>query len=253
MDHNLYNLATLPGNYERRVTASRLRGFDWFIKNTFPIELHIYLEKAWTDYVTHLSIIRPHQTINLSPESLHENDKLYVFYEGRPFVEPYTIKNFEKIITIGAVGYSSGPGAREYTASQSDISGIRLINRCSMPLNFYYKGNLVAQVGSYTGQTYLGGGNNSVFFDNTRQGMDMWDALSVSFSKPGKEELNWTTIILEDNQIKEIYLGIVQGQYRGPDPDTYSYRVTDMDWTGQTFYRPVGGYQTVSTNPFAPF
>lgn len=253
MDHELYKLGSLPGTYTREVVSHRLKNNDWVIRNTFPIELQLYVEKAWSDTVSFLSIIHPKQEIRLHPDSLHEQDKLIVFYEKEPFVQPYTIRSFEKLITIGAIGYSSGPGAREFTASQSDISGIRLNNRCRVPLNFYYKGNLVAQVGSYIGQTYLGGGNESVFFDNSRQGLDMWDPISISFSWPGKKELNWTTLILYDNQVKEVYLGIIQGSYRGPNPDTYSYNVTKPDWTGQTFYRPIGRYQTIMTNPYAPF
>jgi hypothetical protein len=251
MDHELYSLGSLPGTYERQVTSHRLKDHDWEIRNTFPVQLDLYVQKAWTENVSFLSVIHPKQKIKLHPSALKEDDKLIVFYKGRPFTDEFTIRSFEKLITIGAIGYSSGPGAREFTASQSDIAGVRLINRCSVPLNFYYKGNPVAQVGSYVGQTYLGGGNDSVYFDNSRQGIDMWDPISISFSL--KDELNWTTLILNDMMVDEIYLGIIQGTNIGPDPDTYTYNVTKPDWTGQTFYRPVGGYQTIMTNPFAPF
>ena len=170
-----------------------------------------------------------------------------------PFMQPYTIQSWQKDIRLGAVTYDTTDGHNITQASNWDMRGIWIRNRLPFPLDVYYKGNLMTQVFSYNGLEYMGGGASTIYFDNDRRGLNFMDEITFRYSLPGEKGKVLFSVVLDDEMCNEMFVGVVSGGIRGPDPDNAIYRINEPSYTGITYYVPIGGYESRATNPYAPF
>lgn len=244
------------GDVLREQSKVSQRNNSWVLKNKLPTQLVLYVEKYLSGDPIFFTELKPSQTIKFPPNTFADRDQLYTYVRvnGRliPFLQPYMFREIRKTIYLGGVEYSSNGGNNQVKALNWDIRGIWIHNKLPFPLNVYYKGNLVAQINGNIGNTYLGGGGSTLYFDNSREGIDFGDQIEFGYTIPGSTEKKIIATI-DDEQCLEMYIGTVFGNMWGPDPDNSVYRIDKPVWTGITYYRPVGRYNSVITNPYAPF
>jgi len=231
---------------------------EWKIINMLPTNLELWSEKKWTGTAEPLTKIKARETLVFEPNKFSDGDQLYTYFrtpQGKliPFLEPCSLRCIWKNVKLGAVVYRSTGGHLGEQASNWDMRGITLHNKMRIPLNVFYKGRLAAQISAYDGMSYMGGSASTVYFDNDRQGLNMWDKLTFSYSVPGLMNKELFTVTLDDVQMQDVHIGEVQGGETGPDPDTAAYSVDRPVWTGITYYIPTGRYNSRMTNPLAPF
>lgn len=245
----------LIGDTLRNTSVAAQINKKWEIVNLLPTDLHLYYQPSFTEKVNDMGIIKAHGKREFEPWKFRNKDELYVFYEHGdikiPFLEPHIISEQYKHIELGAVSYRSSAGHLQVQASNWDMPGIMIHNMLRVPLDIYYKGNLAAQVSAYNGLSYMAGGASSIYFDNDRQGLDMFDEITFSYSFPGKAGKELFTVTIDDNQCQEMYVGTVSNGFTGPAPDTFDYSIDKPVWTGITYYRPSSYGTSYSTNPFA--
>lgn len=242
----------------KRQSSKSQQNKDWRLVNILPTNLEIWKQKNWDDKTTFVEKILGRETLIFPSHSFEEGDHLYVYFRTSsntliPFLEPYIVKGFLRDIKIGASVYRSTSGHLQVQASNWDMRGITLHNKIKVPLDVFYKGNLVAQLSANDGMSILGGSSSSLYFDNGREGLNFMDEISFSYSLPGLYDKEIFSIVLDDIHAQDVHLGVIQGGYNGPAPDTFAYSVNKPVWTGITYYVPTGRYNSRKTNPLAPF
>jgi len=141
----------------------------------------------------YLADIRPGETLEFPSDSFSNEEILYVYYRipsdfrGKqdrliPFMKPVIMHKLSKDIKLGGTSYTYNGG--QDSSSRSDMVGVRIINLINFPLNIYYKGDLVAQTSRYSGDSYMGGGGASIFFDNNKLGLNLMDNFTFEYSLP---------------------------------------------------------------------
>lgn len=241
----------------QEVSAISQISVSWKIINMLPTKLVLWVEKYLSGEPKYFATIEPHAVLEYPPNTFSDQDQLYTYINisGKlyPFLQPYTFREIWKTIRLGAATYSSEDGHAIVQSIHWAMRGVWIHNRIAYPLDVYYKGNLVAQVGGYNGIEYMGGGNSSVYFTNSREGLNLGDEIEFKYSLPGTEGKRLFSVILNDNSCVSIYVGVVSGGFRGPDPDNAVYRIDKPSYTGITYYENIDGYSTKATNPRAPF
>ena len=246
-------------SFMRQYSAYQQYHNPWVIKNMLPTKFNLYCQPAFTDDFHLVGTIEPHEEIKYSPNAFKDGDELFTVYmapNGKPvpFMGTHVIRANFKDIKLGAVTYSHGEDSIQYNAvnPRSEILGLWIHNKMNIPIDIFYKNNLVAQLYADDGMTYFGGSASSVWFSNGRQGLRYGDELYFRYSVPGSDKKLFS-VELDDNFLQNINVGVVDAGMYGPDPDTYAYSIDKPTWTGITYYKPIGNYNTRSTNPLAPF
>ena len=227
-----------------------------------PVPFDLYKEDIMGK-VVQIRSIGANQRIRFAPSMFHDGDSLITVIQAGalpgidklPFLEPITLNSSIKSIRLGAVTYDNANSSGQYLdhSTHWDMPGVWIVNKMRVPINIFYKGNLVAQLYADDGMNYLGGSASSLWFSNDREGLDFGDELKFSFAIPGWERKYLFTVPIDDNFAQTIYVGSVAAGMVGPPPDTYAYSVDQPVWTGITYYLPIGRGNTRATNPLAPF
>lgn len=250
------NITGMPSDIERLQTAANIRSEPWYIMNVLPSILYLFLKKNGSFQLSFLTEIGPQKVIKYSSGYFAEGDKIYTFYkkDGKyiPFLESYTIIPQAKTIKLGAVTYSSEGGRGGSQTGYYDMKGVWLANRLPIPLDVYYKGNLVVQLYGYNGLDYMGGGASEVYFDNNRQGLHYLDTLEFRYSLPSDTKKLFS-VTIDDVECMKMFIGTVSSTAEAPFPDNSVYRVNEPNYTGVTYFIPVGDGKSLMTNPLSPF
>lgn len=250
------NIATQNSDILRLQKSYNKRNDPWYFINAMPSILTIF-RKHHGGKANFLVNLQPNQILSFSPDMFQERDKLYTYYYKNkkliPFMEPYTIVLQSKTIKFGAVTYTSEAGRGGSQAGYFDIEGIWLNNRLPIPLDVYFRGNLVVQLYGYSGIDYMGGGASEVYFDNGRQGINYLDTFEFKYSLPGKEGLTLFTVTIDDVQCQKMFIGTVSSSDESPFPDNSVYRIQEPNYTAVTYFVPVGDGKSLMTNPNSPF
>ncbi len=232
----------------------------WVIKNMLPTEFELFYSPQFTDKTFSLGAIRPQGRRVFSPHKFFDGDRLFVMYHPKSGTDQsklhlampvHIFATQWKQLNLGDVVYRSSSGGREYFTSYSDISGLMLHNELMFPLNIYFNGNVIGVIGAYDGMTYLGGSAASRYIDNDRAGFRLGDKITFGYSMEGNKDTMFT-ITLADNHAYHVYIGKISVGERQNYPDTYAYSVDLPPQTGYTYYKPIGRYNSIATNPFAP-
>jgi len=234
-DHQ--KLRTTYSNSQRELSAKYQVNDPYILQNLTPSVVTV-LYSSYKDqdcYPKPLTTIQPFSIQKVPPTSLSEGDTLFVSTKSSsgniPLMETYTVREFWKHIRIGAITYGSLSGRNEVMASNWDMRGVMIRNRLTVPLNVHYKGRLVAQMYGYSGIEYMGGGGSSLYFDNDREGLNMFDEIYFSYTIDGKT-YPYTKAVLNDVQTREIFVGVISGGFWGPTNDSGVYKVDDPVYTG---------------------
>jgi hypothetical protein len=231
-----YNLVS----FEDRTTEHYLKGKPYTFINIFPFKIYITVNKK----------------LILSLESRQERSKNLNFgkgftihilynYNGKFYeiARPVFLSPTTRTIRIGDVVYNNLD--MSYYNSHADISGIRFHNRITFPIEIWNKGRKIGQVKPDDGTGYMSGSPNSVYLNNDGNGFRLGE--EITFYLPHIKQV-WTSSILNDNYVSDIYVGVINQKFTPPNPDTYAYRIDAPDNTGYTFYEPVTAYISQKTN-----
>ena len=265
-------LAGLVGDELRHASVVAQTNVIWKFNNKLPSDFHLYMKPGSTlmvnDVVYGLGKLPANGTLKFAADTFKTGDLLIVLfkhldqhdlaagYKNYQAMQSYSLREFQKEINIGDVVYTGNSLTPSIGLSPfNPIPGIWIHNELLFPLNIYYGGNLVSQIGAYDGMTYMGGSRASIWFDNQRQGLGFEAPLTLAYSIPESEggaELLFT-VFLYDNKMRNIYIGVINGNPDGPPPDTVAYSIDKPVHTGITFYTPTGNSQTRATNPYGFF
>ena len=257
---NYDRIKETPDSVFRNHSKFVQRNHPWTIQNLLPSRFNLYYQPQFSTKTEFLGKIESQEKKTFPPSKFTDGGKLIVMYpwirqnglqEETLAMPPHVFQSQWKNIKIGDVVYRSWDGGRQYFTSYADFSGIMLHNELMFPLNVYYKGNLVGQLGARDGMTYLGGSGASLYFDNDRDGLNIGDKLTFGYSMPGNSSLMFT-VTLNDNHAYHVYVGKISVGEPELMPDRYAYNVNTPTVTGYTYYIPIGRYNSVPTDPYAP-
>jgi hypothetical protein len=240
-------------NYNHLKSIKLMVNTLWTIQNLLPIPLVLYKKSMAKGQMQRISVIDPRGTLKYPHNFFTDGDVLFTFYSDSmshtltPVLQPYLMRNTLRNIRLGTVEYSSTDGHLQTQASNWDMRGVWLHNKIGIPIDIFYKGNLVAQLHAYDGQNYLGGSRSSIYFDNDREGLDFMDSIEFRLSTPRFDFAKMFSINLTDIECQVIFIGTVSAGTKGPLPDFSVYRVDKPVLTGIPYYKPTGQYNSIST------
>nr|QBK85448.1 MAG: hypothetical protein LCMAC101_00350 [Marseillevirus LCMAC101] len=217
------------------------------------------------DVVDYWGKLPANKTVKFAPDAFKDGDLLMVVYKylnpndlskgGKNYqaMQSYFLREFRKEINIGDVVYEGTMTI--YHSSESALPGIWIHNQLLFPLNIYYGGHLVSQIGAYDGMNYLGGSRASIWFDNQRQGLAFDAPITLAYSLPESEGTSefLFSVFLYDAKMKNMIVGVINGNPDGPPPGNAVYSIDEPVYTGITYYIPIGNGKSRATNPYAPF
>jgi hypothetical protein len=217
-------------------------GRQWMISNRLPSTLVLY-KQSQAGHRTEVCEIQARSELTLPPGTFEEGDFLIAYrrYEDLfyPFMEPQILKMRSRHIILGDIGFTQGEGRGIVMASNWDMRGVWLHNHLSVPLNVYYKGNLVVQLHANAGLSYMGGGANVVYFNNSGQGLNRDDVLSFRYATSDGHDKFLRDAVLSNVQAMNIHIGIITAVPWRPDPFNGVYNVDGPTHSGISFFHPV--------------
>lgn len=227
----------------------------WYFINALPSTLDVYIKKYGSNDLNFLVRMKPFNIVKFeSNVDFNEKDKLYTYHRlnGKliPFLESYTIFLNSKTIKFGAVTYTFN---ESYNAGFFDIQGVWLVNKLPLPIDVFYKGNLVVQLFPRNDLNYLGGGSSQSYFDNNGFGLNYLDKLEFGYSLPPPENKKICSVTLDDVKVSKIFIGTVSSDYDAPYPDNAVYRIEKPNYSALTYFESIGDGMSIMTNPTSPF
>lgn len=240
---------------------------NWVFINRFPHKLLVYVILPFTEDPQKIGDLKGFEIKTFPSHFFTDFTKVFatVFQKNQEsmFLLPFTLRTFEKKIVFGECVYTSTDGHLQTQASNYSISKILLRNMLPVGLKIYFKSRngtdnrLVGYLGGYNGLTYLGGGHANWYFDNNREGINLFDSLEFEYDELVENTSHRFSITIDDLQCQEIQIGVVSSDSKtnGPEPDFSDYTTNTKVWTGITYYlpKPSNPYSSIATNPFAPF
>ncbi len=267
-----YNLlASTVGDELRHASTVAQKNVIWKFNNKLPSDFHLYMKPGPTlmmnDVVYDLGKLPANGTLKFAHNTFKTGDLLIVLfkhldqndlaagYKNYQAMESYSLREFQKEINIGDAVTSFTSLPSEYLSPFNALPGVWIHNRLLFPLNIYYDGHLVSQLGAYDGMTYLGGSRATIWFDNQRRGLEFEAPITLAYSIPESEGTSefLYTVFLYDNKMRDIYIGVINGNQDGPPPDTVAYSIDRPVHTGITFYPATGAGRSRETNPYGFF
>jgi hypothetical protein len=250
------HLAQQNSDYIRLQESYSKRNEPWYFINMLPTTLQLYLKRDGK--INFLTEMKQNQTLKLQHDLFRDYDKIYTYYKlnnGKliSFLPTHRLFLNSKTVKFGAVTYSSEDG-RDGGSQNGfyDIKGIWINNKLPFPIDMYYKGNLVVQFYGNKGLDYMGGGASEIYFNNGGDGLNYLDTLEFRYSMPDNSKFLFK-VIIDDVYCKKMFIGDVSSTPDAPFPDNSVYRLQEPNYTALTYFLPIGGGQSMMTNPTSPF
>lgn len=234
--------------------AKLLRGKPWSFLNLLPIPVNVYVYTPTK--IDLIGSIEAHGKLatkcSKSGMPLEKGYEIHVLYQcGGP---QYEILRSEflfddsRVVRIGDAAHE----AKTNTWTQrthTDIVGIRIHNRLTIPLDIYYQGNKIGHVAGDDGTNApMSGSPGSVYLTNDNYGFKIGDELEFVFHY---NQLKYCTVKIHDNYISDIYIGVINQHYVPTIQDMYSYRVDEPNITGLVYFDQITGYKSKPTSRFS--
>ena len=233
----------------------------WKFTNLLPTPIILYAAKSPEQAPGKLlGTLEGRKTKYISADGLEDRDILYTMYKnpsnGKLYImlQPYVLHGNQRDIKLGSIVYDEY-GTTNFKNTYADLPSVKIYNMLPMTIDVQYApfthptafGPVVAKVAPFDEVGYMGGGDNSVYYDNNANGLRIGDQLKFSYSVGGRSSkgvpsVNYLTVTVKDNFMKNLYVGKIDaGGYRGPDSDVFAYSAEKADTIGVTYYEPVGG------------
>ena len=222
------------------VRAKFLKGRPYQFINLLPIPVTLYVTlPVKLDLVGKIPPFGKLTTAKTkSGMEIKGEQELHVTYENGnityEILRPVALFYDTRTIRIGDIVQTS-KDTTMVMRSHADISGIRIHNRIGIPLNITYHGNIIASVEKDDGTNFMSGAPNSVFINNDARGFIFGDTLSFSF----RDGTKYCDIIINDNYLTDIYVGVINQKFAEPIRDYYSYNMY-LDINGLKYYENTG-------------
>jgi len=265
-----YNALFLDEDRQHRMKI--LESKPWSLVNLLPLEVTI----------SRLRSIGPNagrlvKVITIKPfgkgetMDLVEGDQVHVsiLSKGRYFqlTDPITLIGDTRVIKIGDVVYKETTNTL-VQRSHSDIMGLRIHNHLPMRIDVYWtpgdknaslrKGGgqplLLAHIGGSNGTdstTGMSGAISSSFIMNDRFGFNIGDMLSFIFSDSVSAGPNGpgVKVMISDNYMSEVHVGMVTQSFNPAIRDMFSYRINTPNILGSPYIVDAPGSHTPMTGP----
>lgn len=221
-------LAGGQGDYMRGLSTYHQAGDVWKFKNNLPMDIYVFIQKFNTESVIFATKVDGRGEMSFKPKLLGPGDIVHTYWyyrTGTPpaipppsydgflrIMPPYTLTGFAKTIILGGAEYNTLMGNGEFKSSSKDISGIMIYNRMFIPIEMYYRGDLVATMKMNDGMTNLGGTQSGfVFRGSMWNGINLGDQFTFKFRD---QEL--FTVTISDKNCLEMFVGVVTAGYTDP-------------------------------------
>jgi hypothetical protein len=195
-------------------------GQNWTIQNILPIKLYLYNLRNHS--YSSLGFIDANSTKMIEENQLQDNDVFHAFFSPLTahnknlgilynVLDPVHIRTNSRTIMIGNVQYTDtgNRGAQAFNM-HADINGVHIINRLSIPIELWYKENLVAivAVSDGTEANVHTSSPASYFFSNWGEGLNIGDELIFKLKLKSGSKF-YTNVVLNDNFITNIHVGLI--------------------------------------------
>ena len=229
--------------------AQLLHGQPWTILNLLPIKINVYVyTPTKTDLI---GSINPNSKIvsskSISGMELKNGYEIHALHQptsGGPQYEitrPVFLFDDSRMIRIGDAVHNEKTNTLTQR-THTDIMGIRVHNRLSMPMDIYYRGNKIGHVGGDDGtDAPMSGSPGSVYLTNDNNGFRIGDELEFVLSY---DRAKYCTIKIHDNYMSDLYIGVINQHYVPTIQDMYSYRVDSPNVTGLKYFDQITGYKS---------
>ena len=252
-----YDYFTLA-EYDKDQISKHLEGKPWTFLNLLPTRVLVYVRDS-SKNIQFLGTIIPHGKLVTSQTPagmpLKKDLEIHVLFpelqgsqRAYEFTRPTYLTTESRLVRIGDIVYKEGDSNAK--GLSGDIPGIRVVNHLAIPLDIWYHKMRIAQVRGDDGTEYMGGSPNSVYINNNRDGFRLGDELSFVFAYNQRQ---YASVLLNDNYLREMHVGVTNQKFTPPDPDTYAYRLDAPTHTGITFYETTEAYKSRPTQPNAMF
>lgn len=259
MDSRRYNAVTYDADQSMR--AANLQGSPWTFINLLPIALKIYVYTPIK--IDILGEIPAQGKIvtkrTFSGMELQSGYEIHVLYapsgkQGPEYeiMRPVFLFDDSRMIRIGDVMHE----AKTNTLTQrthTDIMGLRIHNRMTLPLDIYYRGTKIGHVAGDDGtDAPMSGSPGSVYLTNDSSGFRIGDKLEFVFpytsstgsgKSSGAKRLYQITI--HDNYMSDLYIGVINQHYVPTIQDMFSYQTDRPTITGLRYFDQITGYQSM--------
>ena len=229
MSSNPYSfLAGGQGDYMRGLSTYHQEKAVWKFKNNLPFDVYLFLQKKGLQYVEFAAKVPGQGEVAFKSHLMKPGDIIHTYwyykdgvapstpppdYEGFLRIMPiYTLVGFAKTVTLGGAEYNTLMGNGEFKSSSMDISGITIYNRMFIPIDMYYKGQLVGTMKMNDGMSTLGGTQSGFLFRGA-----LWNGINLgdkfTFKHLGKELFS---VSISDKNCLEMFVGVVTAGYTDP-------------------------------------
>lgn len=223
-----------------------LKGHPWTFINLLPININIYVYSGNTlDLVAR---INPHSTICTTKSTsgiiLQGGQQINITYtDHQPeyeIIRPEFLIGDSRVVRIGDVVNESKDML--YTQrTHTDISGIRVHNRLTIPLCIYHRNLKIGRIAGDDGtEAPLSGSPGSVYLNNDGNGFRLGDILEIRLEIGN---LKYGEVTIHDNYISDIYIGAITQHFVPTIQDMYAYRIDGPNISGIKYFEPAVAYQ----------
>jgi len=236
---------------DQQVQQAEIKFFDgkpWRFENLLPFDVKVVMsDKQRSKHITTLKAFASADINHLRAGLvIHVLATSPIDEKEYEILRPEVLRGDSRLVRIGDVG-TLGHDV-QYKHPHADIANIRFHNRTLMPLSVFHQNYPLAKIDVDDGLEYSAGSRNSAYVDNDSRGFQLGD--EIKFKLAGRD---YISIILSDNLITDIYVGMINQKITVPPPDIYGYKVDVPSITGITYFEPQGAfaYRTVKSNPYA--
>ena len=227
-----------------------LRGKPWTFFNLLPVAVNVYVYTPTRSDM--IGVIQPNGRLTTSRGitglELKNGYEIHVLFQPErckgpeyEITRPIFLFDDSRTIRIGDAVHEEKTNTLTQR-THTDIMGIRVHNRLTIPLDIYYKGAKIGAVAGDDGtDAPMSGSPGSVYLTNDSNGFRIGDELGFVFHY---NNARYCTVKIHDNYISDIYIGVVNQHYVPTIQDMYSYRVDSPTITGLKYFDQVSGYQT---------
>jgi hypothetical protein len=249
-----YDYVSFDANQSQ--SAEILRGQPWAFINLLPVRVNVYV---YTPVKTDLiGSIEPNSKImaatSASGMPLEKDYEIHVLYQplgdcGPEFeiLRPEFLFDDSRMVRIGDAMHEVKTTTWTQR-SHTDIPGIRVHNRLTIPLDIYYHGNKIGAMGGDDGtNSPMSGSPGSVYLTNDNNGFRIGDELGFVFHYNGAK---YCVVKINDNYMSDLYIGLINQHFVPTLADMYSYRVDAPNITGLSYFDQTTGYQSKPSSRF---
>ena len=220
---------------DRSSRRDHLAGKEWTFHNLLPFRIIAYMRRGPGGGLRKLVDIPPHEKRFV--QDLIADDELHFIYPTKEnlyyeVVRPAFLLDDSRIVRIGDVVYEEKDTPNTFL--HKDISGIRIHNQLTLPIDIYHAGHKLASIAGDDGTSFMNGAPNSAFVNNDGKGFRVGDELGFTIAYNNQK---YGSVAISDRYVSDIIVGAVTQHYTPRRFDVVSYRIDEPNVMDQEYFR----------------